>query len=672
MTQPPRRSHLLPFVLFGATVALGACGPKRPATDVSEVVRQSTRDQLVRFESAEELRDYGRRLVDARREQAQAEDDDGGGDYSYGAEPSAAAPAPPAQAEESGAVAKEAADESVTNVQEAGVDEGGIVKTHGDHLVVLRRGRLFSVDLSAGDMHPVSMVNAYPSTEEDTWYDEMLVQGDTIVVVGYSYGASATEIGVFDIDAGGHIRRRGTHYLRSNDYYSSRNYASRLIGNKLVFYMPYSLLDYGSDTMSLPAVRPQGSTRWRDITLPTEIYRPIQPTEAPVLHTVVTCDLSSADLGCRARGVIGPYGRNFYVSPRAVYVWVSGGHSSELDRQHVEQAPGVVYRLPLDDGAPGALKVWGVPTDQFSFKELEGRLHVVVRSEGGGDWMWSAETTAGEVALMSVPVAAINAQAATVREDAYTRLPRPGEGYEFQNRFVGDQLLYGSGNGWGYAEAGRGSRIFVHPFRRGGTTTSIPLPHGVDRIESLGRHAVVVGSDGTNLHFSALDLNATPKIAGRFVQPRASQGELRSHGFFFKPSGDRDGMLGLPVRGEGEPGAAHLEHGSASVMFLRVADLRFAPLGRLAAQANEGEDDDQCEMSCVDWYGNARPLFYRGRVFALLGYELVEGRMVEGRIEETARRHMLRDLPGRKPAQIAAPEASLGLGSPATAATAAL
>ena len=28
-------------------------------------------------------------------------------------------------------------DESVTNVQHAGVDEGGIVKVHGNHLVVL-------------------------------------------------------------------------------------------------------------------------------------------------------------------------------------------------------------------------------------------------------------------------------------------------------------------------------------------------------------------------------------------------------------------------------------------------------------------------------------------------------------------------------------------------------
>src|SRR5439155_19904322 len=34
---------------------------------------------------------------------------------------------------------------AITNTQHAGVDEGGIVKLHGDHLVILRRGRLFTI-----------------------------------------------------------------------------------------------------------------------------------------------------------------------------------------------------------------------------------------------------------------------------------------------------------------------------------------------------------------------------------------------------------------------------------------------------------------------------------------------------------------------------------------------
>ena len=39
----------------------------------------------------------------------------------------------------------------------------------------------------------------------------------------------------------------------------------------------------------------------------------------------------------------------------------------------------------------------------------------------------------------------------------------------------------------------------------------------------------------------------------------------------------------------------------------------------------------------MDWYGNSRPLFVGGRVFALMGYEIVEGAATEKRIVETRR-----------------------------------
>ena len=59
-------------------------------------------------------------------------------------------------------------------------------------------------------------------------------------------------------------------------------------------------------------------------------------------------------------------------------------------------------------------------------------------------------------------------------------------------------------------------------------------------------------------------------------------------------------------------------------------------LGALAARPGQPLDDG-CRASCVDWYGNARPLFLQGRVFALLGYELVEGALREGQIREVRR-----------------------------------
>jgi hypothetical protein len=52
--------------------------------------------------------------------------------------------------------------------------------------------------------------------------------------------------------------------------------------------------------------------------------------------------------------------------------------------------------------------------------------------------------------------------------------------------------------------------------------------------------------------------------------------------------------------------------------------------------------------SCVDWYGNTRPIFYRDRLFALMGSEFVEGELAGGLLKELARLDLTREphLPG--------------------------
>jgi hypothetical protein len=152
----------------------------------------------------------------------------------------------------------------------------------------------------------------------------------------------------------------------------------------------------------------------------------------------------------------------------------------------------------------------------------------------------------------------------------------------------------------------------------------------------MGSDAVVVGTDGQNLHFSVTRLGEQPHVAHRYTRERASQGELRSHGFFYKAEGPNSGLLGLPIRGPGRPGYEHLLNESASILFLRNESLNLRELGELMSRP-ERSVDDACRASCIDWYGNARPLFLRGRVFALLGYEIIEGAFGEGRIQETRR-----------------------------------
>jgi len=536
-----------------------------------------------------------------------------------------------------------AAGESVTNVQHVGVDEGGIVKVHGDYLVILRRGRLFTVRIGGSDLQPVSASDAFgPDIDpRGTWIDEMLVAGDQVVVIGYSYERGGTEVGLFRIGTDGRLTYRATYQLRSSDYYSSRNYASRLVGGKLVFYapIPVDLEDDDDDPFaSFPAVRRWGAgdSTFKRTANATRVYRPagrLSIADDLNLHAVTVCDLRGDGMSCRSTALFGPEGRVFYVSPRAVYVWTTQEPAWNAD----DDAPprSVLYRMPLDGSAPTGLRVSGGPVDQLSFLESgDGWLNVLVEADASGEAMWRQEVPEGELSLLRVPIASFGDGSRAAPVSRYRRLPTPTGG-SLQNRYVGDWLLYGVGSGW-YRPRVDSASVYGVRWAGGGDVATLALPHVVDRIEAMGSGAGVVGSAGPDLHFSGVRLGPTASMAHRYTRPNASQGETRTHGFFYRPDGEDVGVLGLPITGPARAGYAQLTHGSASVLFLRNQAFRLSELGDLAANDTSGASDG-CRVSCVDWYGNARPLFLRGRIFALMGYELVEGREDDGRIREVRR-----------------------------------
>jgi hypothetical protein len=539
----------------------------------------------------------------------------------------------------------------ITNNQEAGVDEGGIVKVRGDMLVILRRGRVFTVSLAGGGMRPVDSIDAFPPgvSGEGDWYDEMLLSGDRVIVVGYSYARGGTEINRFRLDPDGRLRFEDSYHLRSNDYYSSRNYASRLIGDRLIFYTPLYLGWERDPLEALPGIR-----RWRDgdtdhdftrIARAGQIYIPptlrdSRESEITTLHSVTTCNLAAPVLDCSAIGVLGPDSRDFYVSGNAVYLWMSDAWSGD---SHRRGARAFVYRLPLGDQRPTAIAARGAPVDQFSFREdmADNMLDILVRSEGGGDAMWRPEVSNGDIALLRIPLGEFGDGSNEAALAHYRPLPSlPGESWNFHNRFVGNYLLYGGG-AFGEAPGRGGGRLIVAPVD-GGPVARLTLPHAVDRIEALGRDAMVVGAGAGGLGFSSVELGAgyAPKLGDRYLQPDSAEGETRSHAFFFSPDpatpDGASGMLGLPVARRADPAYERFFGSSAAMLFLRRQDRRLSPAGELAARM-EGIADDGCRASCVDWYGNARPIFLGPRTFALLGYELVEGRLAGSAIREVGR-----------------------------------
>lgn len=629
------------MLLLAVSLSLGGCAaPAAPSRDAAPGAMRA-------FGSDRELVAFARRV--AARQRVSYRKSLNTYDVAVPAPPVVSAP--PAVSAPTAAVAPNVAGApdkppSITNTQEADVDEGGIVKVAGAHLVILRRGRLFTVSLAGNGMRSIDHIDAFPpGTSGDAWYDEMLVSGDRIVVVGYSYARGGTEINRFRISPDGRLRFDDSYHLRSNDYYSASNYASRLIGNTLIFYTPLAF-DVARPLDALP-----GLQRWTGKagagfarTLPsTRLYVPEPLRRNPrgdlsTLHTVTQCDLAAPQLTCEATAVLGTWSRTFYVSGNAVYVWTSGDEDGYPAR--TKRSGAYVYRLPLDGSAPGAAQAWGGPVDQFSFAEDRAahRLSIVVRADSGGDAMWRPVHSAVATALLTMPMGAFGDGSHVMPASAYRPLPVGDEAWNFHNRFVGRHLVYSAG---AFNEHRGGATVYAVPLG-GGPIARVAVPHGVDRLDIIGADAIAIGNDAKErLGFSAIELGATSRLGDSYFLPAAHEGEQRSQAFFFRADDDSadgaSGMLGLPVtRDLGDAPAARFLGSGSAIVFLRRDARHFSPAGELIANA-AGARDDACAASCVDWYGNARPIFLNGRVFALMGYELVEGRLAGGLIGERAR-----------------------------------
>ena len=547
------------------------------------------------------------------------------------------------------AVGEAASDESITNNQELGVDEGDIVKLRGNTLIVLRRGRLFTIDISGGGLRAVDQADAYPPgfpVDPGSWYDEMLVSGDWIVVIGYLYdgAVTGTQINRFQLDAAGNISFVDSHHIATDDYYSSTNYASRMLGDDLILYTP-AYVDADDPLADLPTL-----ARWagkdqeaqaRPLVGVRDIYRaPESLGEVEAIHAVTRCELTAPELTCRSTAVIGPGARTFYASADAGYLWLSGWRARS-DENLPESA---VYRLPFGEGRPRALQVRGAPVDQFSLEEdaANNRLYALVLSDSHGDAMWNPWFADGAAALVTLDLSRFGDGSGQARDQDYRLLPPMPENSSggVRNRFVGRHLFYGVGvrdEEW----EPLGGVLHVVPLDQGGIQTHV-LDGGVVRIEPMGRDALILTENDEGLSFRSFNLTPTglsrrPDFSNTYLLEDAGQAEYRSHAFFYRPDpGSPDGeagLLGLPVFEQG--GGNRFSQVDASVVFLRRFNDRLTRLGDLHGWADP--EDDMCEASCVDWYGDARPIFIGDRIFGLLGYELVEGQVRNGHLYSVRR-----------------------------------
>ena len=130
--------------------------------------------------------------------------------------------------------------------------------------------------------------------------------------------------------------------------------------------------------------------------------------------------------------------------------------------------------------------------------------------------MFAPEASGGGagVALLRVRFSDFGDASRQVPRARYRFLPSV-PGWSFHNRFAGDYVLYGAGT---YGEPATRANLIAARLRDG-RVTQLPVPHSVDRIELLGRDAMVIGGTPRGLGFSTVELDGGAPGPRRPLRP---------------------------------------------------------------------------------------------------------------------------------------------------------
>ncbi|PKP96311.1 MAG: hypothetical protein CVT76_07145, partial [Alphaproteobacteria bacterium HGW-Alphaproteobacteria-15] len=292
----------------------------------------------------------------------------------------------------------------ITNVQTSGIDEGGLLKRRGDHLLVLRGDEIFRIRIDSRDGPTLELEQSVSLTEsakgQEVWYDELLVFEQGAAVLSFDFGRSVTGLQLYRMGSGGNLTAAAHIEIQSEDYYSGSNYGLRLIGDRALFQVSVGLSPGASWEWPLWRsldIRSEELTpdEWQPLIDVGDVLLPLVPISDPVIHATLLCEVEAmlaGSLDCAATGLIAEYWSELYVSRTAAYVamdtWKDEAYLVEgaspwswrarTDPKLQGMSETLIYRLPLDDSeSVGAVFISGERGNQFSFREIGDGLVTV-------------------------------------------------------------------------------------------------------------------------------------------------------------------------------------------------------------------------------------------------------------------------------------------------------
>ena len=272
------------------------------------------------------------------------------------------------------------ADYSQTNVREAGVDEGDVVKTDGSYLYILKSsGSVRIVDIRGTKMKEIAEIQPEKLNES---IEDLYLDGDRLMLVTTGYESSMEEaesdmytvnryqytaLTVYDITEREHPEMTG-RITQEGDYRQSRKNGDYVY--LLTQYTP-SLGDSFEDSSVMPLVNEQKLAI-------SDVYLPDQ-TSQPDYLVASGINIQDPENVISSKAIVSG-AADFYMSSDNLFIcnnnWNDGKSSTEILRfacEDGEITAGAMCELP------------GFLNDTFSLDEYQGYLRVLLTEDSNGE-----------------------------------------------------------------------------------------------------------------------------------------------------------------------------------------------------------------------------------------------------------------------------------------------
>lgn len=621
---------IMMMIVLGAGCRTSGSGEQKqdPAGGTGGIIQPNVPSNLVVFSSSQELETY---LLSSNSLYG------GGVDY-------VVPPSNTGNASNPGPVnASGSTNSNVTNNQEAGVDQGDIVKNYKDFLIVLQQGKLSSIQVGpTNTLDLVSSTSLPPQgLSNQVSYNELLINGNEAIVIGYRWGLASSnnpspayistgmmEVQFFQISEQGNLTQQAVYFIESGDYYSWGNYSSQVVNNSLVFhgvYYPRSFLN-NANALRLPQIyQLTGNGQLNalgNLIQPGQIFRPVgSGVNYPVLHSVVECDLSQIpQLSCQARSVVNSYASSFYVSPNRAYLWAGNTYT---------EGPGALYSFPLGTSTVQAVPVSGNTLDSFSMSESPTTLQVLVNNTAGTFFQCNSVGTSK--VLLDISLDTFLKPFTSIVAGDYTATCLPN-GYTRSNRFTPTHLVYGT------------QQTLQVVDRQTKQISQVTSPFNVTRFELAGNRLVVFGYDNqnsnqngnTNVRLATLNLTGTPALSTN-ASLTAAFVAYGSRAYLYNNDGTTEsfGLGAYEGRSTRNCGSAGSAGGGCYQSWTYIPKVSFFTIDNTGNLSLAGEvlaqtftqAEPVCAASyCYSWTTGAdRPIFLGSQVLSLLGTQVSAG-----------------------------------------------